>query len=209
VTRSLAPVLAVLLSAGSSAGAATAAPQQAAPAEPASPPSHEQAESQPVKLVGFGAELGGSPGVFVAKLGFGVRHGESEAASRWMGWLEADGTDWFHPTNAGRVDQMFWIYPHVELTRPLLRRYALSGFVRAGPTIGRYSAGGGIDHIWFPGVAAGAGFLWSPVRLGVTFYGQWKTATVPLATPTASPDVKMAPMVFVTAGLELVNPLGP
>ena len=162
-------------------------------------------------LVGFGAELGGSPGVFVAKVGFGARRGESEAASRWMGWLEADGTDWFRPSrpaDAGRVDQMLWIYPHLELTRPLLRRLSLSGFVRAGPTIGRYSAGGGVDHLWFPGVAAGAGLLWSPVRLGVTIFGQWRSATVPLATPTASPDVRIAPMVLVTAGLELVKPLG-
>jgi hypothetical protein len=212
VTRSLASVLIILLSAGGSARASAAAPEGPSGSGPGPPPSREQPEPQSPKLVGFAAELGGSPGVFVAKVGFGARQGESEAGNRWMGWLEADGTDWFrpsHPADAGRVDQMLWIYPHLELTRQLVRRPLLSGFVRAGPTIGRYSAGGGVDHLWFPGVAAGAGLLWSPIRLGVTLYGQWKSGTVPLATATASPDVRMTPMVLVTAGLELVKPLGP
>ncbi|HEY6002397.1 MAG TPA: hypothetical protein VIV57_05940 [Anaeromyxobacter sp.] len=203
MTRPLASVLALLLSSGGSARAS------AAGAEPASPPSHEQPEPRPVKLVGFAAELGGSPGVFVAKLGFGAARGP-EAPDRLMAWLEADGTDWFrprHPANAGRVDQILWIYPHVELTRQLLRRYSFSGWIRAGPTIGRYNAGG--VRIWFPGAAAGAGFLWSPIRVGVTYYGQWKTTTVSPAGPFASPDVRMEPMVLVTAGLEFVKPLPP
>jgi hypothetical protein len=211
VTRLGAPLLALALSSGSAFAASTApkgtAASQPAP-QPAPPPARESREAERVKLVGFAAELGGSPGLFVAKLGFGAARGP-EAPARLMGWLEADGTDWFrprHPANAGRVDQILWIYPHVELARQLVRRSPLSGWIRAGPTIGRYDAGG--VRIWFPGAAAGAGLLWSPVRLGVTYYGQWKTTTVAPANRFASPDVRMEPMVLFTAGLELVKPLG-
>ena len=208
MTRLGASLLALALS----GGPALAAPglpraESAAQEAPAPAPARENPEAERVKLVGFAAELGGSPGVFVAKLGFGAARG-AESPNRFMAWLEADGTDWFrprHPANAGRVDQILWVYPHVELTRQLVRRSSLSGWIRAGPTIGRYNAGG--SRIWFPGAAAGAGFLLSPIRLGVTYYGQWKTTTVPPAGPFASPDVRMEPMVLVTAGLELVKPL--
>jgi hypothetical protein len=210
VTRLAASLLALALSGGPARAASKAKqaePRDPAP-QPAPAPARDGHEAERVKLVGFAAELGGSPGLFVAKLGFGAARGP-ESPARLMGWLEADGTDWFrppHPASAGRVDQILWIYPHVELARPLMRRPSLSGWIRAGPTIGRYNAGG--VRIWFPGAAAGAGLLWSPIRLGVTYYGQWKTTEVAPANRFASGDVRMEPMVLFTAGLELVKPLG-
>jgi hypothetical protein len=209
VTRLAAALLALALSSGSARAGSTAPDGAAAPAPAPAPPARGSPGSDRVKLVGFGAELGGSPAVFIAKLGFGAARGP-ESPDRFMAWLEADGTGWFrprHPANAGRVDQILWVYPHLELTRQLAHRSSLSGWIRAGPTMGRYDAGG--VRIWFPGAAAGAGFLWSAIRVGVTYYGQWKTTTVSAAGPFASPDVRMEPMVLFTAGLELVKPLGP
>jgi hypothetical protein len=184
-----------------------AAAEPAAPADPSSP---GKAETRRVELFGFGAELGGSPALFGASLGFGSNLGSTdEVRGRWMAWLEADGTDWFRPggRNAGRVDRVLWIYPHAELSRRLVRAWRLFGWIEAGPTVGRYTAGDPANTLWFAGVAAGAGVLLSPVRLGVTWYGQWKSATVPGASAFGSPDVRMSPMLFVTAGLELVAPL--
>lgn len=194
-------------------GAARAVPPASSGGAPPTPPPSGGAPQEASSLrVGFGAELGGSPALFGAKLGIGsLRDGDDGIARRWMVWLAADGTDWFRPSRpegAARVDRVFWLHPHVELARQLTRRLPLSGWIRAGPTLGRYTAGGGIAQLWFPGLELGAGLLLDHVSLGVTYYGQWKTATVPRADPFASPDVRLAPMVFVTAGLELLTPLG-
>jgi hypothetical protein len=182
-----------------------AAQEPAPPAKPRDPPG-----THLVELVGFGAEVGGSPALFAAKLGVGSMRGGERPTGRWMAWLEADGTDWFrpaHPADANRVDRILWIWSHAEVSQLLARRAELFGWVRAGPTLGRYAAGGGADALLFPGVAAGAGLEWRAIRLGVTWYGQWTSATVRRANDTASPDVRMAPMVLVTAGLELTTPL--
>jgi hypothetical protein len=191
--------------AGAASPARDAEPRDPA-AQPAPAPGRESHDEDRVKLVGFGTELGGTPGVFVAKIGFGEARG-GERADRLMAWLEADGTDWFsprRPASSGRTDRILWVYPHVELAHQLVRRSSFSGWIRAGPTIGRYYAGG--VGVWFPGAAAGAGLLWGPIRLGATYYGQWKTTTVS-AGPFVSPEVRMEPMVLFTAGLELTNPL--
>jgi hypothetical protein len=198
-----------MLSVALAAGAARAAPPGPGPAGPAPPPARDGAEPRRLlELIGFGAELGGTPGLFGAELGVGAPRGPADdPRGRWMAWIEADGTDWFRPSqpaDAGRVDRILWIYPHAELRERLVRRWDLSGWIEAGPTLGRYTAGGGVDTLWFPGVAAGAGIQLSPVRLGVTWYGQWKTSTVRAADAFASTGVRMAPMVLVTAGLEHV-----
>jgi hypothetical protein len=203
------PLLAPLLSLLLAADPAAADPFAPATPPPPAPPAQETAkETAPRRLIGFAAHLGASPGLFGAKIGAGIAtRGEDRIERRWMVWLEADGTDWFRPSRPaepGRVDRIFWAYPHVELSRELLRRIELSGWIEAGPTLGRYTVGGA-DTLWFGGFAAGAGVLVFPVRLGVIVFGQWATTTVAVAAP-ASPDVRMVPMVFVTAGLELDQP---
>jgi hypothetical protein len=64
-----------------------------------------------------------------------------------------------------------------------------------------------VERSSLAGVAAGAGVLFGPVRLGVNWCGQWGRATVPPANEFASTEVRMSPALFVTAGLELVSPL--
>lgn len=208
MTRLFASVLALLLASGPAYAEPPGGP--AGQPAPASPPPGAPPEAPSPRRVGFGVELGGSPAVFGAKLGAGeLVEGDDGIARRWMVWLEADGTDWFRPSrpaDAGRVDRLFWFFPHLELSRQLVRRSALFGWIRAGPTLGRYTVAGGADTLWFPGLAVGAGLLLDPVRVGVTYYGQWKRATVAAADPFASPDVRMTPMVLVTAGMELLTP---
>jgi hypothetical protein len=213
------PRHAVLLALALAATAARAAPPEPAPASPVPPtsppsdkaPPHGAEEPQRPWVMGFAAELGGSPAVFGAKLGTGVvTRGEDALSRRWMIWLEADGTDWFRPDrpdSPNRVDRLLWAYPHVELARQLVRRPGLSGWFRAGPTLGRYTVNDGSDVVWFPGVAVGAGLLLDPVRLGVTWFGQWKTSTIVVDPKSfASPDVRMYPMLLFTAGLEFLQP---
>jgi hypothetical protein len=199
--------LLVLLLASGAARAEPPAPAGGAPASP--PPGGAPRDASSLRL-GFGAELGASPTLFGAKAGIGsLRGGDDAVARRWMAWLAADGTDWFRPSRpagAARVDRVLWLHPHLELARQLTRRLPLSGWIRAGPTLGRYTAGGGVAKLWFPGLGVGAGILLDHVSLGVTYYGQWKTATIRRADPFASPDVRLTPMVFVTAGLELLTP---
>jgi hypothetical protein len=52
---------------------------------------------------------------------------------------------------------LLWIRPHLELSRQLVRRSLLYGWLGAGPTLGRCTAGGGVERFWFDGVADGAG----------------------------------------------------
>lgn len=209
------PALLALLLASAHARASEPLPGPTlAPAEPAPPAAPAPAPSPPrlLQLAAFGVELGGSPGLFGAKVGVGGPRGDPEGVpGRWMAWLEADGTDWFrpsHPADPGRVDQLLWFFPHLELSQQLSRRWPLAGFARAGPTVVRYTAGSTGSMLWAPGVALGAGLSWTPIRVGVTFYGQWKTATLSSLGPPASPDVRIEPMVLFTAGLELVTPIG-
>jgi hypothetical protein len=127
-----------------------------------------------------------------------------------MAWFEVDGTDRFRPrrpADAGRTDRLLWFFPHLEYSRQLVRRSLLFGWAHAGPTIGSYTAGE--SSIWFPGLAVGAGIQWALLRVGVRYYGQWRRAAVSGAGPGVSSDVRMEPMVFLTAGLELFIPAIP
>lgn len=216
MTRLPAPLLALALSLPLAAGAARAAAADAPAPPPTAPPPARPPEPLARWTMGFAAELGGSPAVFGAKLGAGVlrRADEGAPARRWMLWLEADGTDWFRPDRPaapGRVDRILWISPQLELARQLVRRPGLSGFVRAGPTLGRYTVNDGAGTLWFPGGAAGAGLLLDPLRVEVMVYAQWKTSTVAVPAPPdprsgASPDVRTYPMVLFTVGLEYLQP---
>jgi hypothetical protein len=210
------PLNAALLALALAGSAARAAPPdvpQPAPPAPAAPPAASPPVQEPSRrwTMAFAAELGATPAVFGAKVGAGVvSRGEDGLSRRWLLWLEADGTDWFRPDRPdfpNRVDRLLWVYPHLELARQLVRRPGLAGWFRAGPTVGRYTVNGGSDVLWFPGMAIGAGLLLDPIRLGVTWFGQWKQSTiVPDPTSAASPDVRMYPMLLFTAGLEFLQP---
>jgi hypothetical protein len=213
VTRAGAAVVALSLAGGAApaAPALALAADRAEPGAPSAPSSGEKPGPRAVEWVGFEAKLGGSPALFGAAIGLGAPRGPADDAhGRWMAWLEADGTDWFRPrrpAGAGRVDRVLWIYPHLEVSQELVRRWSLSGWIEAGPTLGRYTAGDQGESLWFGGAALGAGILLSPVRLGVTWYVQRKSGTARPVDAFASRDVRIAPMLLLTAGLELVTPL--
>ncbi len=208
-------VLALLLAGG------VARAEPLAPPADRSSPEHVEAAAAPrrgspsgsdrVVILGLGAELGGSPALFGGKAGLGVlRGGGDVVARRWMGWLEVDGTDRFRPrwpADAGRTDSVLWLFPQVEYARQLVRRSLFLGWILAGPTLGSYAAGE--SRLWVPGVAVGAGVQWALFRVGVRYYGGWRRATVSGAGTGASGDVRVDPMVFVTAGFELPIPAVP
>lgn len=207
-------VVALSLTGGavSAAAADPLAPASPPPSgRPSAPSSSEKPGRRFLESVGFEAKLGGSPALFGAAVGVGAPLGPADDAhGRWMAWLEADGTDWFRPDRppaAGRVDRLLWIYPHLEISERLVRRWSLSGWVEAGPTLGRYTAGDQGESLWFGGGAVGAGILLSPVRLGATWYVQRRSGRARPVDAGASSDVRIEPMVMFTAGLELVTPL--
>jgi hypothetical protein len=211
VTRVGAAVLALSLAGGAASAAPALAAEPAGSGAPSPPSSSEKFGPRAVELVGFEAKLGGSPALFGAAIGFGAPRGPADDAhGRWIAWLEADGTDWFRPprpADAARVDRLLWIYPHLEVSERLVRRWSLSGWIEAGPTLGRYTAGDQGESLWFGGGAVGAGILLSPVRLGATWYVQRRSGRARPVDAFASPDVRVRPMLLVTAGLELVTPL--